>query len=202
MKAAKVNRGTRTSDPAERRDDILAAALHCFVTQGFHGTAVPEVAKQAGVATGTIYHYFPSKEALVNALYRKWKEQIARMVLTAFPPTGDVREQFRAVWRAMAVFAHEHPQAFAFLELHHHRSYLDAESLAMENRLKDFGAGMVKRAQELGQVKAGPTTLLMELVFGAFNGMMKAHWEGRLELNDEVRELAERACWDTIATHS
>jgi len=198
VKAAKATRA-RAGAPIERRDDILDAALRCFVVQGFHGTAVPEVAKKASVATGTIYHYFTSKEALVNALYRKWKERIAARVLTAFPPTAGPREQFGAVWRSMTEFALAEPEAFAFIELHNHRAYLDAESLAMENRLKDFGALMVKRAQELGLVKPGPPTLLMELVFGAFNGMMRAHGEGRLELTDAVRTLAEASAWDMIA---
>ena len=201
MKTAKASRG-RPAAPTERRDDILAAALACFVAEGFHGTAVPEVAHKAKVATGTIYHYFPSKEALVNALYRKWKEKIAVAVLTAFPPTGDVREQFRAVWYAMLDFALAEPTAFAFLEMHNHRSYLDGESLAMENRLKDFGAAMVTRAQTLGEVKPGPPRLLMELVFGAFIGMMRAHQEGRVPLTTEDRGLAEAACWDIIANHA
>ena len=169
------------------------------MTRGFHGTAVPQVAKKAGVAAGTIYHYFPSKEALVNALYRKWKGAIAHRVLAAFPAGAPVREQFSVMWSEMVEFALAHSSAFAFLELHHHRSYLDAESLAMENNLKDFGGAMVKRAQDEGVVKPGPTTLLMELVFGAFIGMMRAHWEGRLDLTADERELAERACWDTVA---
>ena len=199
MKAKATLARGRAPQPTDRRDKILDAALVCFVAEGFHGTAVPEVSKRAGVATGTIYHHFPSKEALVNALYRKWKEQIARTVLTAFPPTGSVRDQFRAIWRAMYDFAKSYPDAFAFLELHNHRSYLDAESLAMENRLKDFGAAMVQRAQKEGLVKAGSTTLLMELVFGAFIGMMRAHWEGRVKLDEPELELAEVACWDMIA---
>jgi hypothetical protein len=58
---------------------------------------------------------------------------------------------------------------------------------------------MLKRSQDAGEVKAGPTTLLMELVFGAFNAMMSAHWDGRVELSDDVTELAERSCWDIIA---
>jgi len=201
MRATKPTRA-RPSAPTEKRDAILEAALDCFVEQGFHGTAVPEVAKRAGIATGTIYHYFPSKEAMVNALYRKWKEHIARFVMTAFPPSGTPREQVSAVWRAMVEFALAHRNAFVFIELHPHRSYLDGESLAMEHRLKDFGAAMVKRAQGLGHVKAGPPALLMELVFGAFIGMMRAHWEGRFALGDEERALAEQACWDTIALHA
>lgn len=199
----KVAKGTRTrAAPVDKRDAILDAALSCFVAQGFHGTAVPEVARKAGVATGTIYHYFPSKEALVNALYRKWKEAAGRQIFTAYPPLAPVREQFHAVWQSMLEFARAYPQAFAFLELHHHRSYLDAESLAMEHRLKDFAAAMLTQAQARGEVKAGSTTLLMEMVFGAFNGMMAAHWDGRIELSDEVSAVAERSGWDIIAAHS
>lgn len=198
MNAPKPPRG-RPALPDERRDAILDAALACFVTQGFHGTAVPEISRRAGIATGTLYHYFPSKEAIVNALFRKWKEAIGARVLTAFPPGVTVREQFSAVWRTMADFALNHPEAFAFLELHHHRPYLDADSLAMENRLKEFGATMVSAAQAEGVIKQGSTTLLMELAFGAFNGMMRAHYEGRLVLTDELRRLAEEACWDIVA---
>ena len=185
----------------DRREDILGAALDCFVTRGFHGTAVPAVAQAAGIAAGTIYHYFPSKEALVNALYRKWKAEIGRRVLSRFPGGAPPREQFRAMWHEMVAFAMAHPKAFAFLELHHHQSYLDAESQAMENNLKDFAAAMVRRAQDAGDVKAGSPQLVMELVFGAFIGLMRAHQEGRLALTEEDRELAERSCWDAIAVH-
>lgn len=184
---------------AERREAILDAALTCFVTRGYHGTAVPQVAKGAGIAAGTIYHYFPGKEALVNALYRKWKGEIGRRVLVAFPGGAPVREQFRAMWHEMVDFALSHPDAFAFLELHHHRSYLDAESLAAENRLKDFAATMVSQAQADGTIRPGPPALLMELVFGAFVGMMRAHWEGRVELTRDEQVLAEAACWAVVA---
>lgn len=194
----KPKRGRPPASP-ERRDDILDAALECFVERGFHGTTVPDVAKAAGMAAGTMYHYFTGKEALVNAVYRKWKMRVGQLVLTRFPGGAPPREQFRAMWHAMVEFAMTHQKAFAFLELHHHRSYLDAESLAMENQLKEFGAGMVRRAQELGDIKPGPTVLVMELVFGAFIGMMRAHGEGRVALTDEEREFAERACWDAIA---
>jgi len=41
----------------------------------------------------------------------------------------------------------------------------------------------------------------MELVFGGFVAMMRAQWERRIELPDDVIRNAERACWDTIAIH-
>ncbi len=179
----------------------MEAALQCFVDRGFHGTAIPEIAARAKIASGTIYHYFASKEALVNALYRKWKSEVARRVLAAFPQTAPPREQFRVLWNEMLAYAKAHPAAFAFVEYHNHSSYLDAESLAIDRNLKDFGVAMVVRAQQEGLLKPVSPVLLMELVFGAFNGMMRAHWERRIEMTPEVISAAEQACWDTVSTH-
>lgn len=53
---------------AERPLEIQAAALRCFASRGFAATTVAEVAAEAGVSAGTIYRYFPSKEALMEAL--------------------------------------------------------------------------------------------------------------------------------------
>jgi len=186
---------------ADRRESILDAALHCFVERGFHGTAIPRIARQAGIAAGTIYHYFDSKEALVNALYRKWKGEVAQRVFMAFPQTAPFREQFSTIWNEMLAFAIDHPAEFAFIELHNHASYLDAESLAVDGRLKEFARMVIVQAQAQGELKPLDATVLMELVFGAFNGMMQARWEGRIELTDEVVAGVEGACWDTVAVH-
>src|SRR6202050_4085746 len=101
------------SNDSEKREDILAAALDLFVERGFHGTSVPSVAERARVAAGTIYHYFDSKEALVNVLFQRWKQAMAAEMLGSFPFDGSPREQFRGVWARMADFALAHPKAFA-----------------------------------------------------------------------------------------
>ena len=186
----------------DRRDAILEAALHCFVDRGFYGTAIPELAKRAGVAAGTIYHYFESKEALVNALFRFWKMEVAQRVFTKFPHDSGAREQFRVMWHEIVDFAQENPKAFAFIELHNHASYLDDESRTVDGNLKAFARGVIQKAQSDGLLKPLDATVLMELVFGAFVGMMRAHWEGRVELTPSVIEQAEQACWDAVAVQS
>ncbi len=182
----------------DKYEAILEAALSLFVTRGFHGTAVPQVAKAAGVAAGTIYHYFKGKEALVNALFRKLKGDMAQRVYTGFPTDAPPEEQFQAIWAQMAEFAFESPKAFAFIEYHHHASYLDEESIAVDSGLKKFGAAFVVRAQAAGVLKPLDPVLLMELVFGAFNAMIRAHWEGRLKLDDDAIAAAHSACWDAV----
>lgn len=200
MVATAKKRG-RPAGHGDRRESILDAALACFVERGFHGTSVPEIAERANIAAGTIYHYFDSKEALVNALYRSWKTKVGQRVFMAFPQGAPVREQFRVMWNELIGFATSAPVAFAFIETHNHSSYLDAESRAIDNNMHGFAHSMITRAQQQGIVKPLDAWVLMELIFGAFIGLLRAHWEGRVKLNDDVIRDAEQACWDAIAVH-
>jgi TetR/AcrR family transcriptional regulator, repressor of fatR-cypB operon len=200
MNAPRRKRG-RPAERPDRRESILDAALRCFVERGFYGTSMPEIAEAAEVAAGTIYHYFDSKEALVNAVYRAWKSKVGQRVFTAFPQAAPVREQFRVMWNEMVAFAQGSPSAFAFIETHNHASYLDDESRAIDRHLHTFAHAMIQRAQHEGLVKPLDAWVLMELVFGAFIGLLRAHWEGRITLTDDVIRGAEQACWDAVAVH-
>jgi AcrR family transcriptional regulator len=182
----------------DKADAILAAALDLFVERGFHGTSVPSVADRAGVAAGTIYHYFASKEALVNALYKRWKAEISARIVSDFPYDRPVREQFRTIWDRMADFALAHPKELAFLELHHHGSYLDEESRRIENQTVEFGVEMVKRAQVEEALKNLYPALLVELVNGAFLGVFRAGLEGRVPFDKPTLMDAERCCWEAV----
>ena len=54
---------------ADRRKQILRAAIEVFAERGFHRTRVSDIAKKAGVAYGLIYHYFDSKDAVLNSVF-------------------------------------------------------------------------------------------------------------------------------------
>ncbi|RMH43547.1 MAG: TetR/AcrR family transcriptional regulator [Deltaproteobacteria bacterium] len=186
----------------DKRAAILDAALALFAERGFHGTAVPAVAERAGVGAGTIYRYFPSKEALVNELYRTWKQEIARRVIGALSADAPPRAQFHALWTAIARFARQHPTAFAFLELHHHADYLDADSRQVEDRVVAAAVAVIERAQRAGAVRAGPPLLLLFVVYGALVGAVRAEAEGRIQLTDDHLAAAEDMCWAAIAAPS
>jgi AcrR family transcriptional regulator len=181
-----------------KSEAILKAALELFVERGFHGTPVPLVAERAGVGAGTIYRAFESKEALVNALYQRWKQTVVNRMVTDFPVDRPAREQFRIIWERMADFALAHPRELSFLELHHHGSYLDRNSLAIEHGIIEFGVVMVRRAQEAQAIKKLDPLLLMELINGAFLGIFRSGIEGRLVLTKELFMVAEQCCWEAI----
>jgi AcrR family transcriptional regulator len=183
---------------SDKRELITSAALDLFVERGFYGTTVPEIADLAGVGAGTIYRYFESKEALVNAMYREQKLVFSGAVLDQFPVAAPTREQFRSLWMRMSKFAVENPKSFIFLELHHHARYLDDASRAVEQRMLDLFTSVVIAAQARRELKAGPARLLMGMVMGAFVGVIRSCVEIDQPLDKADWVLAEQCIWEAI----
>jgi AcrR family transcriptional regulator len=99
--AARTRRGAlRSSRGDATRTRILDAALRLFRKNGFELTNMRDVAKEAGVAVGAAYYYFPSKDAIVLAYYERTQAQCAVRVREALAATTDVRERLGAVYHA------------------------------------------------------------------------------------------------------
>jgi TetR/AcrR family fatty acid metabolism transcriptional regulator len=65
---------SRAAAAADKRRQILDAAIRVFASRGFHACRVSDVADEAGVAYGLVYHYFDSKEEILNTLFReRWQ---------------------------------------------------------------------------------------------------------------------------------
>jgi TetR/AcrR family transcriptional regulator, repressor of fatR-cypB operon len=189
----------RAGAPHATREAILDAALALFCERGFHGTAVPAVAAEAGIATGTIYRHFTSKEALVNELFRRCKVDMMTALLDRFPFEAAPRRQFHVFWHRLARFAREHQRTFTFLELHHHAPYLDDDNRARELDALAPIAAFFERTGAAGVTRPLPAPALIAMVWGALVGLVKAAGLGHLELTDDLIQQAEDSCWDSIA---
>ncbi|MFL5802572.1 MAG: TetR/AcrR family transcriptional regulator [Roseiflexaceae bacterium] len=82
----------------DKRNAILEAAIVVFAERGVWSTPMLAISKAAGVAEGTLFTYFFSKEVFVNELYRALKLELADVLLSAFPKSADVRSKFQHIW--------------------------------------------------------------------------------------------------------
>lgn len=185
---------------SDKRERLLDAALELFELRGFDAVAVPEIAQMANVATGTIYRYFDTKEALVNALYRHWKEAYNAAVLAPLEGTLSPRQAFGVYWGRMMSFARSHPRAMRFLDLHHHAPYLDAKSCRAESAYRAAAEFFVAAARKQGAIRAMHPAFVVALMWGASAGLAKFAHEGMLRFDERAAQTMEDMLWRAIAS--
>jgi len=94
--------------PAVRREEILAAAATVFAECGYAETEMQAVADRCGVAKGTIYLYFPSKEKLFLATVDRAMTRLRESVRSAYEPVADPLERLEVAIRAYLEFFRDH----------------------------------------------------------------------------------------------
>jgi len=81
-----------------KKQQLLDSALTLFVNRGIDATSTASIAKHASVANGTLFHHFPSKEALVLALYKKIKQDFALQIKPFQLNQNKLKQQAKRVW--------------------------------------------------------------------------------------------------------
>jgi TetR/AcrR family transcriptional regulator, repressor of fatR-cypB operon len=179
---------------------ILDAALIVFDERSYGLATMPMVAAQARVAAGTIYRYFVGKEELANALYRRSKIELAEASLAGVVIDGvPAATAFAEIWRRLCEFAASRPEAFAFLETHHHQPYLDADSQAIAASVDAQIAALVAEWQRRGEVRLLDPAVLVAQVFGGLVGVVR-HFRstGRLD-SSELFTLTLDTAWCSLS---
>jgi AcrR family transcriptional regulator len=82
----------------DKRNAILDAATRLFAERGLTAAPTSEISKQAGVAEGTLFTYFRTKDDLINALYRGIKLELADAMMSDLPRKKKVDTRMRHVW--------------------------------------------------------------------------------------------------------
>jgi AcrR family transcriptional regulator len=199
MQLAAATKNLPQEQGLDKRSRLLDAALNLFESRGFDGVSVPEIAKAADVATGTVYLYFKDKAALVNALYRRWKGAYNAAVLAPLPEGLGPRDAFSHYWRRMMQFAHEYPRAVRFMDLHHHGAYLDEDSRALSRSYRESAEAFVRGARDQGAIRDLDPMLIVSLMWGAAAGLVKFASQSALVLDEKTAIVMEDALWRGIA---
>ena len=107
----------------DKREEIVRAALALIAVHGFHGAPLAMIADRAGVATGTVYLYFESKDALIAEIYRELEDRIYHLIMEGYAPEKTVRERFLHLGTALLRYFIDNPLDFRYLVQYHHSPY-------------------------------------------------------------------------------
>lgn len=156
-------RRRRVIKPAdERRREILEAATRLFREGGFETTTVQAVAAAAGVAAGTVYLYFPSKEAILTALREDFEEglldrfaEISEAVLAEETETGEIVSYQEVVSRlidGVVDFSLQHRAVAEVIARHVGRVNLMADSRLLRGALTELLSRVIREGVRLGYI--------------------------------------------------
>lgn len=95
---------------ARRQEEILEEATKVFAAEGYQNTDLQQVADKLGVAKGTLYRYFPSKQELFLACVDQGRKQLGLRVYASIEQSGDAFQLMEAAIRAFFQFFDEKPE--------------------------------------------------------------------------------------------
>jgi AcrR family transcriptional regulator len=114
----------------EKRSALLAAAIDLISENGIDSTPTAAISKAAGVAEGSLFTYFSSKDGLVNALYLELKAELAQVLMDGFPRDGSIAKKLKHLWDRHVAWCAASPKKQKALERLFLSNRLDAASRA------------------------------------------------------------------------
>ena len=190
------------SAAVDKRRLILDAAVRVFARRGFHHCRVSDVADEAGVAYGLVYHYFDSKEEILNTLFQeRWQLMLDAIVQIDRTNDSSARDKLYLV------------ASFIVDSYRHDRDLMKVIIVEVTRAANSFGAahlgkitdayrqiqGIVEKAQQRGEFRETVTAEFAAMAFyGAIEQVLTGWIFGLLEEGEEDYERAKRFVVATI----
>jgi TetR/AcrR family transcriptional regulator, fatty acid metabolism regulator protein len=161
----------------DKRGRILDAAERIFARDGFFAAKVADVAKDAGVADGTIYLYFKSKDDLLISLFESRMERVNEVLAAAIAGETTALGKLRALIRTYVGLVKEQPSTAEIMtvELRQSSRFMKEYDNPRFADLLRLIAGIVTEGQSSGQLGAAiPPAIAARMIFGVLDELATA----------------------------
>jgi AcrR family transcriptional regulator len=189
----------RRNGQGDKRRLLLDAAVRVFARKGYHAARVGDIAEEAGVAYGLVYHYFGSKEEVLRSVFRETWRALIRTIESVEEGDDSPREQLRKVAEILLRSWRRDPDLVRVLVLEVTRSgHLAGEADEID---ASFAAiqKIVERGQADGSIRSDLDARLASYVFyGAIDELLTGWVLGRLPDSDEDVAGAERTVVEIV----
>jgi AcrR family transcriptional regulator len=189
----------RSIAQADKRAQIVEAAVRVFARSGYHTSRVGDIAEEAGVAHGLLYHYFDSKEAVLEAVFRETWDELLRAFHDVEASEAPAREQLRQVAAILLRSWRREPDLVRVLVREVARSPHLGERVDAIREVFASIERIVVRGQASGDFRRELDPRLASwIVYGALEEILTGWVLGQLPDGDEEVALAERTVVDLV----
>jgi TetR/AcrR family fatty acid metabolism transcriptional regulator len=184
---------TRTNDKYNR---ILEAAVKVFAEQGYHQSTISQIAREAGVADGTIYLYFKGKDDILVQFFRDRAKQVFEGFREEVERADNAVEKLRnLICRHLEVFQRDRNKAIVYQVETHQKSRIAEDQIReMSQMYLDLITVIVEKGQEEGKIRKDLyLSLVKRFILGAVDEVINTwlHSEGNYDLASMADPLVD-----------
>jgi len=191
-----VSTATNRIEKNHKYHQILEAAVRVFARQGFHQSTVAQIAKEAGVADGTIYLYFKNKDDILVQFFSFRAKQVFESFREAVDRADSSLDKLRnLVRRHLAEFQRDRDGAVVYqVETHQNSRLAEAQIKEMSQMYRDLISEIVEQGQQDGTIRKDLYVgLVKRLIIGAVDEVINTwlHSDGQYDLVSMADPLVE-----------
>ena len=185
------------------RDKLLQAAQRIFLEHGYADAAMDQVRQAAGVSNGSLYHHFPTKAQLADALYVDTLHDFHAALLAPIARDVSAEAGVRGLMRAYLQWVVKNPGRATLLhKLKRDGDVTDTSEGISAANAQAMGAlrSWVQRKGESGEMRVLPFDLWFALVFGPASALTRI-WvrQRQFTVSPKTRAALEHAAWMAVA---
>lgn len=192
--------GRNRGDIPDKRERVLEVTSRLIVDKGIHGVPTSLIARESGIAVGTLYTYFKTKQELVHAVYENLLNSMTHAVSSAYSSDGSVQDRFFSLYSAIIDYLIENPQQSRLL------LYLTT-TLSLKESFREKTSRQLVRMQEdvlvdgqkQGLIKDEPPFVVRWITYGSLILLVNRERSRKELVSDPARRRRiVQMCWDCV----
>ncbi len=181
-----------------KKEAIFNAALELITYKGFDQAPMSIIAKQAGVAAGTIYIYFKSKEEIITQLYLKTKTELTEYITQSVNIEQSGRQTLDLIVKKYICFMLDNPNKFKYIEQFSNSPYFDKIILSECMRIFEPMIMFIQKSIKMHEIKNLEMSIIHSFIFCPLNNLINMHLRGEFKIDNGSIELICNTVWDAL----
>jgi AcrR family transcriptional regulator len=177
---------------------IFEATLRLVLKTGFDGLKMADVARAAGLATGTVYIYFKNKEVLINQLFLAVKSEKTSKLMAVYDARDSFEVSFGKLWHNYLDISLAEPERMLFIEQFAHTSHLTKKTIAAGDALLQPLAQFIEGGIRKKILRKVPTPVALGQLMGPVLEVVKLEKDGVLKLTQRHKEELYEMAWRSV----
>ena len=182
----------------EKQRAIAQATFDLVAQTGLSGLTMAQIARAAGLATSTLYVYYPSKDELISQLYQDAKTVTAARIMEGVTPELPYRAKVRRMWGNLLRHRLDQYAEVVFQEQYYNSPWFTPGNREFSTRLMAGFFAVVEEGQRQEILKDVPVPLLTASLVGSVRETANLIRSGTLADDETVLQMAFGLCWDAI----